>query len=128
MWRIPDEASVIHDWLYSTHSLDRRVADSIFYQALIFNGVGRFQAILMWLSVRLFGANGSCMRNQSKDEDRSDLLALLEKLAADAQPRTPEAWAISVAGLPILRVAQSLPGSPPPERKYEQPKRRIRLQ
>lgn len=67
------------------------------------------------------------MRVRSKGEDRKDLLALMEKLAADAQPRTMEAWSIS-QDLPALKVAQSMPGAPPPERRYEQPKRRIRLQ
>jgi hypothetical protein len=68
------------------------------------------------------------MRNQNKDEDRSDLMSLLEKLAADAHSQTMDAWSISQGVLPPIRVAQSMPGAPPPERRYEQPKRRVRLQ
>lgn len=49
-------AAVIHDYLYfCPQEMTRREADSIFYDALIFNGVHTSSAFKYWLAVRTFG-------------------------------------------------------------------------
>lgn len=48
-------AAVIHDWLYSTHKVDRKTADAVFREAIVAEGYSRFTAWLMWSGVRLGG-------------------------------------------------------------------------
>lgn len=48
--------AVIHDWLYSTHEVERDVADNIFHEAILAAGHNRFTAWLMWAGVRVGGA------------------------------------------------------------------------
>ena len=49
-------AAVVHDMLYTTHQVERSMADAVFREALIVLGVSSFQAWLMWLGVRVGGA------------------------------------------------------------------------
>ena len=48
-------AAVVHDWLYSSHQLDRSTSDAIFHEALLVLGVPGWQAWLMWAGVRVGG-------------------------------------------------------------------------
>lgn len=50
-------AAVVHDWLYTTHKLDRATADEVFKQACIDCGVSPWRAWVMWLGVRAGGAS-----------------------------------------------------------------------
>jgi hypothetical protein len=47
-------AALQHDYLYTLQE-NRYIADCLFYQSLIINGVGKGKAIAMFLAVRLFG-------------------------------------------------------------------------
>jgi hypothetical protein len=55
-------AAVWHDWLYEHQQVDgrpvsRRDADNIFYEIMVYVGVKRWVAWLMWLAVRIGGKN-----------------------------------------------------------------------
>ena len=50
--------SIIHDYFYRcVNNKDRRFADSIFYYALINNGVSKHTAYKLYVAVRIFGAH-----------------------------------------------------------------------
>jgi hypothetical protein len=49
-------AAVLHDFLYTTHQVDRSTADAVFKEALITGDEPGWRAWLMWLGVRLGGA------------------------------------------------------------------------
>ena len=51
------EAAVVHDWLYASHEVDRKMADLVFGEALEVSGQPTWRAMLMWLGVRV---GGSC--------------------------------------------------------------------
>lgn len=51
-------AAVVHDWLYTTHVVDRPTADAVFREAALECGVSAWQAWLMWAGVRV-GGGGS---------------------------------------------------------------------
>lgn len=51
------EAAVIHDWLYTSHEVDRATADAVFREAVELGNPG-WRAWLMWAGVRL-GGGGS---------------------------------------------------------------------
>ncbi|WP_137971853.1 DUF1353 domain-containing protein [Pseudomonas sp. F(2018)] len=48
-------AATIHDRLYATAELSRKVADAVFFNALRASGLARWRAWLMWAGVRLGG-------------------------------------------------------------------------
>lgn len=48
-------ASTVHDFLYTRHSVSRKAADDIFYEALREEGVAKWRAWLMWAGVRIGG-------------------------------------------------------------------------
>ncbi|CAN7403176.1 DUF1353 domain-containing protein [Acidovorax sp. LjRoot129] len=50
-------AAVLHDWLYTTHQVDRATADALFEEAAIACGVSPWRAWVMWLGVRAGGAS-----------------------------------------------------------------------
>lgn len=50
-------AAVVHDWLYTTHAVDRRTADAVFREAALSLGVSAWQAWLMWVGVRAGGGS-----------------------------------------------------------------------
>lgn len=50
------EAAVVHDYLYSTHLVDRATADAVLREAAAVTGVPAWRRWLMWAGVRLGGA------------------------------------------------------------------------
>jgi hypothetical protein len=52
-----NEASVVHDWLYSTHVVPRSVADAVLREASAVSGVPAWRRTLMWAAVRAFGGS-----------------------------------------------------------------------
>lgn len=50
-----NEAAVIHDFLYTTHQVDRRTADAVLREASTVTGVPTVVRWLMWAGVRAFG-------------------------------------------------------------------------
>jgi len=48
-------AATIHDYLYSSHIVSRRVADAVLREASAVTGVPRWRRAIMWAGVRLFG-------------------------------------------------------------------------
>lgn len=50
-----DVAALLHDWLYATQIYDRRLADRLFYYAMLNIGVPKFKAWSMYQAVRLGG-------------------------------------------------------------------------
>lgn len=53
-------AAVIHDWLYSPKCKDkitRKMADDVFYEAMLVCDVPKWRAWLMWMGVRSAGAS-----------------------------------------------------------------------
>lgn len=51
-------AAAVHDWLYVVHSVPRKQADQLFYEALISLGASRWKAWIMWAGVRVRGQCG----------------------------------------------------------------------
>lgn len=49
------QATVLHDYLYSTRGISRRESDEIFLEAMEVLGVPRWKRSLMWLAVRSAG-------------------------------------------------------------------------
>jgi hypothetical protein len=60
-------AAVIHDVLYSGHQVTRKVADEVFYEALLVVGIPKWQAWLMWSGVRVGG--GSAWRKPGQPQE-----------------------------------------------------------
>jgi hypothetical protein len=50
-----ERAAVVHDWLYTTHEVDRATADNVFHEAIIAEGEPAWRAWLMWAGVRIGG-------------------------------------------------------------------------
>lgn len=50
-------ASVVHDFLYSSHAVSRQVADGVLREASAVTQVPRWRRWIMWVGVRLFGAS-----------------------------------------------------------------------
>ena len=50
-------ASVVHDFLYSTHTVSRQVADSVLREASAVTQVPAWRRWIMWAGVRLFGGS-----------------------------------------------------------------------
>jgi hypothetical protein len=50
-----NQASVVHDFLYSTHLVTRDVADAVLREASLLTGVAAWRAALMFYGVRAFG-------------------------------------------------------------------------
>ena len=54
-WGRYGKAAVLHDRLYRTHQVSRKMSDLIFYEAMIVGGTKRWKARLMYLGVRIGG-------------------------------------------------------------------------
>jgi len=59
-WLIPPtgrygKACVIHDFMLKNAWATKKVADAIFYEAMLVLGVGKAKAYLMYTAVRIFG-------------------------------------------------------------------------
>lgn len=52
---IANEAAALHDYLYTSHAVSRRMADAVLLEAMKVTGVNFPRRWLMWLGVRLFG-------------------------------------------------------------------------
>lgn len=52
-----DDAAVVHDFLYSTHLVDRATADAVLYEACFCSGVAHWRAWCLWAGVRIGGAS-----------------------------------------------------------------------
>lgn len=48
-------ASTVHDYLYTTHQVDRTTADAVLREAALVSGMSKFRAFIMWAGVRVFG-------------------------------------------------------------------------
>jgi hypothetical protein len=48
-------AGLLHDWLYYDGTVERRLADSMYYAGLRFSGIGFIAAKIMYFGVRLGG-------------------------------------------------------------------------
>lgn len=51
------QASVVHDFLYSTHTVSREVADSVLREASAVTQVPAWRRWIMWAGVRVFGGS-----------------------------------------------------------------------
>lgn len=69
--------ALIHDWLYSSHQVDRKTADTIFYDLLVLNTAGKVKAKLMYSGVRVGG--GPHWDMSDKDREKLELLYPLIK-------------------------------------------------
>ena len=58
--------SLVHDWMYYNHQVDRDLTDGIFYTLLKNNGVNELRATTMWAAVRTAG--GIFWENDEDDE------------------------------------------------------------
>lgn len=54
-WGRYGKAAVIHDRLYQTHQVSRKMSDLIFYEAMVVGGTPKWKARLMYWGVRLGG-------------------------------------------------------------------------
>ena len=52
-----NEASVVHDYLYTSHIVDRQTADAVLREASAVTGVPAWRRAIMWASVRAFGGS-----------------------------------------------------------------------
>jgi hypothetical protein len=52
-----NEASVVHDFIYSTHPVDRATADAVLKEASAVTGVPAWRRWIMWAGVRLGGGS-----------------------------------------------------------------------
>jgi len=52
------QAAVVHDWLYSSHEVDRATADAVLREASQCIGVPGWRRWLMWAGVRRLGGAG----------------------------------------------------------------------
>lgn len=68
--------SLVHDWLFYSHQVDRRKTDDIFYTLLKKNGVSNLMANTMWVAVRTSGF----LSWKNDEEDIEDLVKLCNKV------------------------------------------------
>lgn len=52
-----NEASVVHDYLYTSHIVDRATADAVLREASAVTGVPAWRRAIMWAAVRAFGGS-----------------------------------------------------------------------
>lgn len=50
-------AAVLHDYLYATGEVSRRLADAVLREAVIVSGLAPWRAWIMYFAVRTFGAS-----------------------------------------------------------------------
>lgn len=49
------QAGTVHDYLYTTHEVSRKMADEVLREMLLLEGVGHVEAMAFYLAVRMFG-------------------------------------------------------------------------
>ena len=69
-------AAVIHDCLYTTHSVTRDVADDVLYEALLVLGVPKHKAWMMWAGVRIGG--GGAWKAAGVEQDVQPVVARID--------------------------------------------------
>ena len=74
-------ASVFHDWLYHTHQINKKTADSLFHAMLREDGVGAVKASIMYNAVSKFG--GGYWKND--DDDKQYIGFLASRIIADGR-------------------------------------------
>ena len=52
-----DEAAALHDHLYSSHEVSRKMADAVLREASAVTGVPGWRRWMMWAGVRVFGGS-----------------------------------------------------------------------
>lgn len=52
-----NEAAALHDWLYTSHVVSRKMADAVLREASAVCGVPAWRRNMMWLGVRAFGSS-----------------------------------------------------------------------
>ena len=62
------EAAVIHDYLYTSHEIDRATADAVFKEAALAGGSPSWRAWLMYFGVRI-GGSGPYDRDGQRQDD-----------------------------------------------------------
>ena len=62
-WGTHNKAAILHDWLYTSVRVSRRLADKVFGEALKADGVWWWRRKLMYRGVRLFGASHYGFKN-----------------------------------------------------------------
>lgn len=75
------EAAVVHDFLYTTHEVERRVADAVFEEALLVGDEPRWRAWLMWAGVRIGGSGPWKAAGQRQPEYVSTAISFLKQEA-----------------------------------------------
>ncbi|MEH6436709.1 DUF1353 domain-containing protein [Massilia sp. DD77] len=68
---VAQEAAVVHDHLYSTGEVSRKLADEVFAEASKACGVSAWRRGPMWLGVRLFGAGRYAPAPAPRPEEHS---------------------------------------------------------
>jgi hypothetical protein len=63
---VADEAAVIHDFLYSSGTVSRKIADAVFREAMQACDVAGWRRWPMWLGVRMFGGSHYSPSQQAK--------------------------------------------------------------
>lgn len=66
---VGDAAAVVHDYLYTTQQVSRKVADDVLAEAMKASGVAGWRRGPMWLGVRLFGGSHWEKPKPSSTED-----------------------------------------------------------
>lgn len=74
MGELYSSAACIHDALYASRLLDRKLCDKIFHEAMLSSGVDRALAKKMYLAVRTFGES-SYLENEKLSKYR-DLIKI----------------------------------------------------
>lgn len=73
------KAAVVHDWIYSAQSVDRKTADQVLREALLACGYSRITANLFYAAVR---AGGGSHWNEPNNEQSEAVEAALEDARA----------------------------------------------
>lgn len=63
-----NEAAVVHDYLYSTGLVSRKLADEVLAEASKVTGVPAWRRGLMWAAVRLFGGSHFASRETAVEQ------------------------------------------------------------
>ncbi len=74
-------ASVFHDWLYHTHLVPKNIADGLFHQMLLEDGVDTVRAAMMKSAVSDFGEESW---NNDAD-DQAYIARLTQRIVADGR-------------------------------------------
>jgi hypothetical protein len=71
-----NKASVVHDWLYHTKEVPRRIADRIFLEGLTILGIPKWKAYLFYWVVRLLGWTHWKRKNKKEGDKNENPIAV----------------------------------------------------